>query len=411
MKPFSLCGLFFCVIFYLTIHNNKAAAQNCNINTAVQLVYQDSIESYIQHLEDYETRFMIAPNRLKIALWLGSKFNSLGIDSVRIDTFETHTVHSNLGIDTTTKQYNVVATIPGITKRKIIICGHYDSFAYGDPFSYAPGADDDASGIAACLESARVFSEINLTPKNTVEIIAFAAEELMNYGLGGYDIHAAKAEVNNDTIDLVIHNDMIGFNDGNWTIFFSNYPGCESETNLLAFVCDTYTSLNKQFWPPNMGPFADRAFYSRDYKSVYIEENFDLNPNYHKVTDLLSNMDVSFCAEATKLSVAGAMQYDLFGVTTLSGESPVFNETTFSVYPNPVQEKARIEFNLETACYVDLSIYDVTGQKVETIEKGKREKGNYSIEFINDNLNGFYFINLRIDNKINYTKKIFTHRP
>lgn len=396
--------LFFFIFIYLfTAFETKA--QTDYILTTTLLVNEDSIESYIQHLENYETRFMIAPNRLEIANWLQNKFILLGIDSVRIDTFQTHTVHAGLGIDTTTTQYNIVATIPGLSAKKVIICGHYDSFAYGDPFTFAPGADDDASGIAACLEVARVFSEINYTPEHTIEIVAFAAEELMNYGLGGYDIHAANATIKNDTIDLVINNDMIAYNDGFWTIFFSNYPGCEAETALIASVCDSYTSLNKQYWPSTLGPFADRAFYYRGFKSVYIEENFDENPNYHKVTDILNNIDASFCAEATKISIAGTMHYDLESETT-SINKLTFNENRFSVYPNPVSEKATIVFDLDKNSYTEISLYNITGEKMEIIDTGEKSIGRHSIEFAKNNFQGIYFITLCIDKEKKYTKKL-----
>lgn len=397
----------FLLLNLLTAFQTKAL--NDDILAATQLANKDSVESYIQHLENYGTRFMIAPNRLEIAIWLQNKFKSLGVDSVRIDTFQTHTIHAGLGIDTTTSQYNVIATIPGSLKKKIIICGHYDSFAYGDPFSVAPGADDDASGIAGCLESARVFSETNYSPEHTIEIVAFAAEELMNYGLGGYDIHAANAQANNDTIDLVIHNDMIGYNDGFWTIFLSNYPGCESETALLASVCDNYTSLNKQFWPSTLGPFADRAFYNRGYKSVYVEENFDTNPNYHKVTDILNNMDASFCTEATKISIAGTMQYDSQSETTSINDLGL-DKNSFSVFPNPVSEKATIVFDLDKNSYVELSLYDITGKKIEILEKGEKTNGRYSIEFINKNFHGIYFITLCVNNEKKYTKKVVLNK-
>jgi hypothetical protein len=55
---------------------------------------------------------------------------------------------------------NIVATLPGATARTYVICAHYDS-QNGDPGdaqSPAPGADDNASGVAAVLEGARSLS-------------------------------------------------------------------------------------------------------------------------------------------------------------------------------------------------------------------------------------------------------------
>ncbi|MFC2151428.1 M20/M25/M40 family metallo-hydrolase [Bacteroidota bacterium] len=402
------------IVFFNTLNISTLKAQtnqiNDDISSATSLVNQDSIESYIQHLENYGTRFMIAPNRLEIAKWLQNKFKSFGVDSVRIDTFETHTTYSGLGLDTTTSQYNVVAIIPGSSGKKIIICAHYDSFSSGDPFVFAPGADDDASGVAACLESARVFSEIVYTPTHTIEIIAFAAEELMNFGLGGYDIHAANAQANNDTIDLVIHNDMIGFNDGSLSVFFSTYPGCESETAMLAAICDDYTILHKKFWPPNMGPFADRAFYYRGYKCVYIEENFDLNPNYHQPTDLLANMNAFYCSEVIKISIGGAMQYDMPADTTTSINEIALIENNLFIFPNPVSNIATVNYTVERNSYIELALYDITGKKMEILEKGIKPKGQYRTQLVNKNYQGIYLISLSLDNKNIITQKVIINK-
>ena len=62
---------------------------------------------------------------------------------------------------------NVVATLPGPGKRVFLITAHYDSRAR-DPLDAqgpAPGADDDASGVAALLETARALApfEFNST--------------------------------------------------------------------------------------------------------------------------------------------------------------------------------------------------------------------------------------------------------
>ncbi|MCB2196852.1 MAG: M20/M25/M40 family metallo-hydrolase [Bacteroidetes bacterium] len=405
---------FFRLLLFLTIivslfELQTSKAQNNDILTATQLVSSDSIESYIQHLENYGTRYMIAPNRLEIAEWLQNKFKTLGVDSTRIDTFETYTVKESLGLDTTTVQYNVVATIPGSTNKKIIICGHYDSFSYGDPYHIAPGADDDASGIAACLESARVLSEINYFSEHTIEIIAFAAEELMNYGLGGYDIHAANAEANNDTIDLVIHNDMIGYNDGNRTLYVSNYPNCGTETMMIASICDTYTNLSRHLWPSNEGPYADRAFYNRGYKCVYLEENFSANPNYHQPTDLLKNIDVDYCAEVTKISIGGTMKYDMQDETTSISDISL-KDIYFNIHPNPIVTYATIDYELEKSGYIEIAIYDLTGKKLKVLDKGFKMAGLNNISFYNTDFKGLYFIALNLDNKNNVVKKVIFNK-
>ncbi|WP_235876837.1 M20/M25/M40 family metallo-hydrolase [Saccharopolyspora terrae] len=87
-------------------------------------------------------------------------------------------------IPVTTRITNVVATIRGTTDpdRAHVVSGHYDSRATDvmDAVSDAPGADDDASGVAVVLELARLLAEEPI--ESTVVLAAVAAEEQGLYG-------------------------------------------------------------------------------------------------------------------------------------------------------------------------------------------------------------------------------------
>lgn len=66
---------------------------------------------------------------------------------------------------------------PGQEKRRYLVTGHYDS-RNSDTFDVrgaAPGANDDASGVAVSLECARVLSK--LKPAATIVFVAVAGEE------------------------------------------------------------------------------------------------------------------------------------------------------------------------------------------------------------------------------------------
>lgn len=80
---------------------------------------------------------------------------------------------------------NVVAHIPGSVdpNRVYVVTGHYDSRKL-DVMDYtgdAPGADDDASGVAVVMEMARVVA-LHGQPKATMIFAATAAEEQASYG-------------------------------------------------------------------------------------------------------------------------------------------------------------------------------------------------------------------------------------
>ncbi|RLV10555.1 aminopeptidase [Streptomyces griseocarneus] len=85
-----------------------------------------------------------------------------------------------------TRITNVVATLRGsVTPDRVyVVSGHYDS-RNSDPMNAtddAPGADDDASGVAVVLELARVFAKRR--PAATVVFAAVAGEEQGLYGAG-----------------------------------------------------------------------------------------------------------------------------------------------------------------------------------------------------------------------------------
>lgn len=86
-----------------------------------------------------------------------------------------------------------------------IIGGHYDSFTWENPLQYAPGADDNASGIAAILEIARVMKMRNYESECTIKFITFAAEELMRFGNSGAE-HYAQESVDMDFLQFILKN-------------------------------------------------------------------------------------------------------------------------------------------------------------------------------------------------------------
>jgi hypothetical protein len=109
---------------------------------------------------------------------------------------------------------NVLAWLPGRdTSRVMVITGHYDSCICSvDPFDFtsdAPGADDDASGTAAVLELARVFSK--RYPKGLDATVLFAAVAGEEQGLLGSThlakrLHDAGITVIGDMSDDIIGN-------------------------------------------------------------------------------------------------------------------------------------------------------------------------------------------------------------
>lgn len=109
------------------------------------------------------------------------------------------------------KIVNVVATIPGAmpeaADRRYYIVGHYDS-RNTDPLDAdgdAPGANDNASGVAVAMGCARVLAGRKLD--STVVILLTAGEE---QGLIGAAYHASQAAARGEKIAGVLNNDIVG---------------------------------------------------------------------------------------------------------------------------------------------------------------------------------------------------------
>jgi Peptidase family M28 len=98
---------------------------------------------------------------------------------------------------------------PTQASRMILVTGHYDSrnSTNADTHAEAPGANDDASGVAVSIECARALSKIKLPA--TVIFVAVAGEE---QGLLGSKHLADLAKQEGWHLEAVLNNDIVGGN-------------------------------------------------------------------------------------------------------------------------------------------------------------------------------------------------------
>jgi hypothetical protein len=116
-----------------------------------------------------------------------------------------------------TKLSNIYAVMrgsdPAQAKRMVLVTGHYDSmnsnsFAnWADTSGAAPGANDDASGVAVSLECARALSKLKFP--STIVFVAVAGEE---EGLVGSEHLAKLAKAENWDLEAVLNDDIVGGN-------------------------------------------------------------------------------------------------------------------------------------------------------------------------------------------------------
>ena len=149
-----------------------------------------------------------------------------------------YTVGPNTRLNREVTLCNVVATIRGSQAdddRMIALLAHYDSRVAdnSDSLSYAPGANDDGSGIACLMEITRLLSKMDLGI--TLKIMFLSGEE---HGLNGARHMAQVARQENWNLIAVLNNDMIGNGEGSQTrthentvvrVFSENIPAVETE--------------------------------------------------------------------------------------------------------------------------------------------------------------------------------------
>lgn len=77
-------------------------------------------------------------------------------------------------------QPSIIARIEGSSKSdEVVLLGaHGDSIVSLGATAAAPGGDDDASGVANLLETARVISTSGVKLERSVEFVVYAAEEV-----------------------------------------------------------------------------------------------------------------------------------------------------------------------------------------------------------------------------------------
>jgi len=75
-----------------------------------------------------------------------------------------------------------------------------------------------------------------------------------------------------------------------------------------------------------------------------------------------------------------------------------------NIYPNPSAGEVNIEFELPKTTYVDISVYNIMGQKVEILTNGILNAGHNIIKWTNNKSNGMHYIVILIDGKRSVSK-------
>ncbi|MBL7497409.1 M20/M25/M40 family metallo-hydrolase [Frankia sp. CNm7] len=239
---------------------------------------------------------------------------------------------------------NIVAIKAGSQPagRVVVLCAHYDSRmqAPSDATARAPGADDNASGVAAMLEIARLLADLPV--RDTMHFVAFSGEE---QGLWGSTEYAAQLAAAGTAVHRLVNLDMIGFPppDGSVTVerdlgnaVASNDADSVAFGAVMAQAAADYTNL-----PVRLGPIYSSdymPFEARGWVTIGAFEG-EGNPNYHNTSDDVGTVNFDYLTAVTRMTLATLLRLNLVAVGEASSGVDLYIRDSLAdtgAQPSPV---------------------------------------------------------------------------
>ena len=412
----------FAVLFSLNSYSMDSTFYK--IKELISRISSDSLIIHIKNLEKpggMNSRINFTPGNDSAREYIQRTFTGLAKNcTINIDTFYIPSAAPPLNAK---PLYNIEVTFPGkLYPDSIFILGaHYDCSAsrmgsavwssQWDTIT-APGADDNATGIAALLEICRVLSDtiINFQNDYTIKLVAFGAEESGPAYSGSHHgslNYVQKAIARSQHIIGMVSIDMIGYND--------NYLFNSIISNSISTFLGTKAyDLNRQYRtelilpvaPFIYGEYSDHlSFWNSGIPAICFMENappwnngtfYNSNPYYHTSYDSLGTVNITLVKNVTKLCLALAASISKYPALSEEENNKVNNYFLSQNYPNPFNSSTVINYSLEKRTRVSIKIFDILGKEVAGLLNEEKGPGSYSIRFNNEKLgSGIYFYILK----------------
>lgn len=274
-----------------------------------------------------------------------------------------------------------------------MICAHYDAVDY-----YC--ADDNASGTAAVIEAARIFSELEFEYS-----IIYALWDEEEIGLIGSADYAAEAAANGDVIHGVINMDMISW-DSDGDMVAEIHTSYDANSNVLAdYLVDINSiyglGITTDIINPG-APYSDHSsFWNNDYPAVLIIEEYyggDFNPYYHTEQDRIAILDMDYFHEMSKLCIGTVAQKSAVDIN-VGIQNQVAGVEETRLYPNPANTYAYLNINLSNSQNIRISIVNTVGQEILVVQDAYLNNEQNQVQLPIESLNtGIYLVKIEAEN-------------
>ena len=218
------------------------------------------------------------------------------------------------------ESFNILADTGGSAGNTVVVGGHLDSVRRG------PGINDNASGVAAVLETAAWLKESGITPANRVVFAFWGGEEDGLYGSQFYVDQLSNSEKDrtlaNLNVDMLASpNGVRSIHDGDGSDFGDGGPEGSKEIEEVFFRFFEENSLPAEATPfdggsdyqaflqagiPGGGLFSGdrKAKTEAQVQSYGGTAGTELDPCYHRACDTISNTNTKLLQE-----MSGALAY------------------------------------------------------------------------------------------------------
>ena len=304
------------------------------VNPWLSQVQHTNIYNTINTLSTYQNRYYTSTTGKTSAEWIRNTWQ--GLAGSRTDVTSELSTCSNCST-----QPSVILTIRGVElPNEIVVLGaHLDSISSsggGSTTQRAPGADDDASGIATLTEVLRIAMANGWKPKRTVKFMGYAAEEV---GLRGSNAIAQAHKAAAANVVAVLQMDMTNYRSGSAVDMrlVSDYSNADMKT-FLTNLFDTYLvplGMSRGSYTCGYGCSDHASWTSAGYPSAMFFESGTAsggyNPNIHTANDTLANMGNSAQNSAKFAQLGLAFLGEAAKTTGSSGNAPPVANFTSTV--------------------------------------------------------------------------------
>ena len=350
-----------------TMFGTLRAQDPGDIENLLSQINADSLLRTVMDLQNFESRFALREGgNIGVAEYLVQRLNNYGI-TAEIDSFyktDYNWLVGNVG----QWFYNVKGVLPSPDPKDdslVLIGAHLDAIAINQYYqlqSMAPGADDNASGVAVMIELARICHANDLQFRRDIHFMAYDGEEL---GLYGSYADAQKRSEAGEKIAIMLNNDMVSFQpDDNWRVMLLWYNNALDIVSRAADLCAQYTDIDPVVPSESeneLSRYSDSyAYYEWGYRAVFAVE-YTFSTSYHTEHDVWDSNTYAYHADIARYNMAMLMDY---AESTNVGidEHPAVSNT--HVYPNPVANTLTVQYRLDEDSPVNISVLDLTGRMV-----------------------------------------------